>query len=264
MITSRTNSTIKALAALQRRKDRLAQQRTLAEGIHLVRDALRSKINIIQLVISESGLAHAETPPLLNDAAERGIELLEINDACYDKLTALQSPEGIAAVLPIAELDASLLLTDPRARLLVAAGVQDPGNAGALARTAEAAGASGCIFLDGIDPWSPKFLRGTMGSAFRVPCASMSEPAFLAALPEQNLRLLCLAAGRSATFSYDNADYAPPVALCVGGEGAGVSAALLSRAAQTLAIPMSGAIESLNAAVAAGIVLYRARAAWQE
>ncbi|MBN2713091.1 MAG: RNA methyltransferase [Planctomycetes bacterium] len=259
MITSRNNPLVKELASLKKGKGREQSGLAIAEGTHLVIDALESGLSIRTLIVSEDFdrnaldeiTAKAETPP----------QVTEFSRNCFEKISDLSSPEGIGVVFEISHADMDRLVADSSARLAVAAGVQDPGNAGAIVRVAEAAGATGCIFLDGIDVHSPKFIRGAQGSSFRLPCAMSSENEFLASLKKHGTRLYVTALENAK--EYDTADYTPPIALCFGNEGLGVPKGICDAADGAISIPMSGKIESLNVSVAAGIILYRARRDWK-
>ena len=259
-ITSRANPIVQALAALRQRKHRQQQGFSLAEGLHLVAEAFAARSTIAALIVARRAAGRPEVAALEKEARSRGIEILRLGDGCYDKISELTSPEGVAITVSTATPCVESLLVGA-ARLLVAAGVQDPGNAGALVRTAEAAGASGCVFLGGVDLSHPRFLRGAQGSSFRLPCAAALEGAFLAALAKTSIRLL-VADSRPGT-DYASADYRPPVAIVVGGEGQGVSASLIAAAQDRLSIPMTPPVESLNVAVAAGVLLYQARRQWR-
>lgn len=260
LITSRTNPRVQALAALRQRKHRQLQGLTLAEGLHLVVEALAARAPVVTLVLAERAASLPAIPTLQEQARSRSIEILHLSDSCYDKISQLDSPEGLAVTIRTAAVPLESLLTGS-ARLLVAALVQDPGNAGALVRTAEAAGATACVFIGGLDLSHPRFLRGAQSSSFRLPCAAAPEPDFLAALAATSIRLL-VADPRSTT-DYLSADYSPPVAICVGGEGQGVPPSLLAAAHARLSIPMNPPVESLNVAVAAAILLYEARRHWR-
>jgi len=259
-ITSRTNPRVRDLAALHLRKHRQEQSLTLAEGLHLVTDALAASAPVVSLIIAQRAADLPELHDLQQHARSRGVEILHLSDDCYDKISHLQSPEGLAVTLRTETLPLETLLT-PAARLLVAAGVQDPGNAGALVRTAEAAGASGCLFLGGLDLSHPRFLRGAQGGTFRFPCVAADEPDFLLALRRTSIRLLVADPHHAA--DYLDADYSPPLALVVGAEGLGVPPALLDAAHLRLSIPMTPPVESLNVAVAAAILLYQPRRHWR-
>jgi RNA methyltransferase, TrmH family len=281
MISSRSNPRLKALATLQTRKGREAQRLAIAEGIRLCEEAFRSGIAVRTLVLSASMQQRPEAAALIESAAKRDAEILDVADDCYAKLSDLQSPEGAAVVFAPAPPALAPLLEQPLSRLLVAAGVQDPGNAGALARVAEAAGATACVFLGGVDVFAPKFLRAGMGSAFRLPCAAGRIEDFLAIARAEGVRLLAAVAedrpaaqvqgptsprktrhARRNAISFDSADYSPPMAICVGGEGAGLPPELLEAASERVFIPTAGPVESLNVAVAAGILLYQAKRCW--
>jgi TrmH family RNA methyltransferase len=260
MITSRNNPRIKYLCSLAKSKTRESEGVALAEGVHLLLDAARAGIGIRTVIMSESMSRHPEAARVHECALATGAEILEISDSCYDKISQLKSPEGVAAVVEISRRDLREAFT-PDARLLVAAGVQDPGNAGALARVAEAAGVSGCIFLGGVDIHGAKFMRASMGSCFRLPCFAAGNSEFVELAQVFEMRLLAAHAGENS-MAYDQVEYFPPVAICVGGEGQGIAPEILQISREIIRIPMSGETESLNVAVAAGIILYQARKAW--
>lgn len=257
LITSRNNPLVKELAQLAKEPGPAG---AFAEGYHLCREAFLSGLPVRRLVCTPQAADSAEGVAIVGQARAAGAPLIEVVPECYEKISRLQSPEGMAVefVPPAASLAQVL---GAACRVLVAAGVQDPGNAGALVRVAEAAGASGCVFLGGADVYGGKFFRASMGSAFRLPCVRATEPAFLAAVASQKVRLL-VAQMRPGAEDFSRAQYAPPVAVCVGGEGGGVPPELAAAAAGAVYIPMSGRVESLNVAVAAGIILYRARQEW--
>jgi len=142
--------------------------------------------------------------------------------------------------------------------VLVAAGIQDPGNLGALLRTAEAAGATGAYLTDGAaDPFSWKALRGSMGSAFRLP--HRRRLATADALSRLEARgVTVVAADPEGGQRYDHADLRRPVAILLGPEGAGLAPTTRARASAAVAIPMARGVESLNVAVAAGVLLFEA------
>jgi len=259
MITSRQNSRIKALAALQQRQARKETGLSIVEGCRIVREALlyaKSRT----LVISDRLIGTEPGEELRDLAGKRSIEILEMDESCYRKISGLKNPEGAAAVISLGGIPLIEIITeDPR--LIITAGIQNPGNAGAIIRTAEAAGASGCIFLDGIDLTHPRLLRAAAGSAFRLPCASTEQSIFLAEAGKYRIRILA-AANNGDGIPYTEASYTPPVAICIGGEGKGLSKDIIQAADSRIYIPMLEPIESLNAAVAAGVILYRARQDW--
>lgn len=260
MITSRHHPRIRFLASLQDARHRYEHAVTLGEGWRLAEEAFRSGISVQALLLSESGRKEAMRHGLLEAAERSNCEILEMTDACYAKFSHLQSPDGVAVLLPLLSHPLEELVT-PEARLLVACGVQDPGNAGALIRVAEAAGASGCIFLEGVDLSHPKLLRATMGGIFRLPCSQESEASFLSLVSQKGIRIVAAGTFPDAV-DFEEANYRPPLAICVGGEGAGIPPSIRKAAHTQVVIPMAGRVESLNVAVAAGILLYRARKDW--
>jgi TrmH family RNA methyltransferase len=170
-------------------------------------------------------------------------------------LAATESPQGVIALVrpPVWTLDQ---LLRGRALVVVLDGVQDPGNAGAIVRAAEAFGATGAVFLKGsVSPYNPKCLRASAGSIFRLPVVSAFDPhLLLAALDQKRVAVFAALPGAEATAA--QSDLSGRTALVIGSEGHGVSA-LLSGRARGVRIPTHG-VESLNAAVAAGILLYEA------
>jgi len=255
MITSRQNAWVKGLAGLHQGRRRKESGLSLAEGVRVSREALLDA-EVETLVLSESLAGTVAGKELEGLARERGVEILLVSESCYEKISRLESPEGAAAVVKIRGSTLPELLTRD-CRLVVAAGLQDPGNAGAIVRAAEAAGATGCVFLDGIDSGHPRLLRGAAGSAFRLPCAAGKTADFLQAARKVPVRILA-AAITGDTLPYRQADFTPPVAVCIGGEGGGLPEEVVRGADRLIAIPMAGKVESLNAAVAAGIILYSA------
>jgi TrmH family RNA methyltransferase len=212
----------------------------VAEGVHLLEEALADKREIAVVLAAES--AHVRFP-----------YARIISDKIFGELSSTESPQGVMALVrPQAwTLDQ---VTRGQALVVVLDGVQDPGNAGAILRAAEAFGATGAVFMKGtVNPYNPKCLRGSAGSAFRVPLVSGVEwDEFVERVP-----LKLYAAMPRASVLVSEADLAAPCAIIIGSEGHGVNAEFEQRATG-LRIPTTR-VESLNAAVAAGILLYEAR-----
>jgi TrmH family RNA methyltransferase len=172
-----------------------------------------------------------------------------------------ESPQGIAALVEPPRFSLEQVLPGPAPLVVLTAGLQDPGNFGTIIRSAEAFGATGLIALPGtVDVWNAKALRASAGSAFRVPVVAEKVGVALAALRERGIRLVAAIAaidGREA-IPCTEFDLQKPAAILIGNEGSGLSQDLLERADAHVAIPMPGPVESLNAAVAAGVRLYEA------
>lgn len=223
----------------------------IAETFHLLEEALRSDCVIQTVICAESVRATVER----RIGALHHIDILRIPDSLYAEVSATESSQGVMALVkpPVRELDQVLR---GQALVMILDGVQDPGNAGAILRAAEAFGASGAVFIKGsVSPYNPKAIRASAGSLFRVPLvAAMDASLALAALSQRRIDLY--AAMPKASLTLTDADLKRRCAFIIGSEGRGVSSQLQG-AALDLRIPTSQ-VESLNAAVAAGILLYEA------
>lgn len=223
----------------------------VAETFHLLDEALRSGCDIQAVLAASSARPAVEE----NLRGRPGVRLLVLADAAFRGLAATETSQGVCALVrpPAWTLD-DLFRGIPL--VVVLDGLQDPGNAGAIIRAAEAFRSSGLVFLKGaVNPYNPKAVRASAGSVFRVPLVHGVETALAqAALARARLAVYATAAagGRPA----HQADLAQGCALIIGSEGRGVSAGL--RAGATLLHISTSEVESLNAAMAAGILLYEA------
>jgi TrmH family RNA methyltransferase len=224
----------------------------VAETRHLLEEALRSRCQVKQVLAAES--AREQLPRL------DGIKVAILPDGLLQKVSGTEASQGVIALVdpPAWKLEQ---LFEGCALVVVLDSLQDPGNAGAMVRAAEAFGATGAIFLKGTaSPFNPKTLRASAGSLFRVPFLYGIDPALARAAFEEHRVTLYAAvpsrAGVPATPVAD-ADLTAACALVVGNEGRGVSREW-SGVAQSVCVPTM-AVESLNAAMAAGILLYEAR-----
>ena len=181
--------------------------------------------------------------------------------SCSTSLPGLSTPQGIAALVAFPEHDLAGVLSAKDGLYLAACGVQDPGNLGAMIRSADAAGAAGVLVVrPAADVYNSKVVRATAGSLLNLPVLSVEESEALAALENAGVRLLLAEAGGAGDAR--SADWSRPVAVGVGSEAAGFSEAVRAAAAGSVRIPMWGRTESLNAAAAAALCLYAAR--WSE
>lgn len=252
MITSTANLRVKEARKLHTRKGRYAAGKVLVEGVRLVGDAWRSGTRPLSVFYAPELLTSEEGQALLTQLKEEGCECLACSAAVLMALSETTTPQGIAAVLPLPRLEW------PRhpSLLLILDGVGDPGNAGALLRSAEAAGCEGVIFAPGaVDPFNDKVLRAGMSAHFRLPirvCATWD--AVDALLPGE---MVCYLADAHAARAYDEVNWRLPSALIVSNEAHGASIEARQRG-EAIAIPMRGAIESLNAAIAGSVILFEA------
>jgi TrmH family RNA methyltransferase len=241
---------------LQRRKARERRGLVVAEGRRLVADALASGAPV-RAVLAADDVAAGPAAALLADAAARGVQTAVAPREEFDALADTETPSGVLAVVkwgPLA-LDAVRLDPGPAAVLILDA-VQDPGNVGTMVRTAYALGARLTIALDGsADLRNPKVLRSAMGAIFRHPVAQARAEECLAFL-EANGIALWVATMDGAPIGAGT-QVPARLALAVGNEGGGIRPELLARAALRAAVTMRPGAESLNAAVAAGILLHQ-------
>jgi TrmH family RNA methyltransferase len=223
----------------------------VAEGFHLLEEALCSRCELPVVIAAAS----VKTTVTAHVRGLRHTRLVVVSDRNFEKLASTETPQGVIALVrpPAWTLD-QLLRGRPLVVLLD--GIQDPGNAGAILRAAEAFGATGTAFLTGsVSPYNPKTLRASAGSLFRLPMvASVDENLLAAALEQKRVRLFA-AHPRAEKLAFD-ADLTGACAVVIGAEGRGVSP-MLERRSIGIRIPTSG-VESLNAAVAAGVLLYEA------
>jgi TrmH family RNA methyltransferase len=242
---SRQNPLLKQIRRAVSRGSLTEDGYAVAEGPHLLAEARRAGCEVLAVIVRESDAAGFP-------------EARVVSDTVFRELTTTETPQGVMALVrPPAWTIEQMMTGHARkglALIVVLDGVQDPGNAGAILRAADAFGATGAVFLKGsVNPYNPKCLRGSAGSVFRLRLVAAVEPEeFLACTPA------CLyAAMPRAQKLVSEVDLAAPCAIVIGSEARGVSARLTERATG-VRIPTSG-VESLNATVAAGILLYEAR-----
>jgi TrmH family RNA methyltransferase len=249
-ITSRHNPILQEIRRATSAGRMTSDGLVAAEGPHLLQEALRGSWNIEQVFVTPA--AHLKFASVLNRFEN---ELVEVSDQAFGSTATTEHSQGVLTLLrPRNWAWRDLLST--RALLLILDGVQDPGNAGTLVRSAEAFGATGIVFGHGSVHFSnSKFLRATAGSIFRVPFLTGLIPdTILERLVESGIALHALVASGNRTIH--QVDFAQPCALITGSEGAGVSAVWLAHAI-AVRVPAIQ-VESLNAAVACSIVLFEA------
>lgn len=231
----------------------------MAEGVRLVEEALSAGITFRGVVASR---ALAESPrgaELLRALADRAVLVEEVSERQLEQIADTDTPQGVVAVLEPRRWTLADVRPQPGAPALVLDGVQDPGNVGTLLRTAFALGAAGAVLLPGTaDPDNPKVLRAAMGATFRLPTAIAADGELRKWAGELGVSLWV-----SATEGTPLGRLRPPerLAVVVGNEGAGVRPAVRELAAESVAVPLARGAESLNVAVAAGIILFEVRRA---
>ncbi|PLS16938.1 RNA methyltransferase [Bacillus sp. M6-12] len=248
-IQSAKNPTVKQWKKLLSKKERDLSGKYLIEGFHLVEEALKERDIVLEVIISEG----TELPAGFK---LDGAEVTYVSEEVMKAVSDTESPQGIAAVCEQKAL--SLNNIEGKTFLLIDA-VQDPGNIGTMIRTADAAGIDAVVLGEGCaDPYNPKVIRSTQGSIFHLPVFKGNLMELIAQLKEKDIPVYGTSLENAAPF--EKSEKSHEFALLVGNEGGGVRKELLAETDMNLYIPIHGRSESLNVAVAAGILLYHLRA----
>jgi TrmH family RNA methyltransferase len=252
-VTSRSNARVKQLRAAFNGQARLAGGLVAIEGEHLLEEAVKSQQALKTVFVSERREVPAFVP--------RGIEVVRLANDVFQSCVETQTPQGVAALLvprvsSVEEMLGPGLTGAPL--ILIAVGLQDPGNLGTLIRSAEAFGATGVLTTLGtVSAWNQKALRASAGSVFRMPVTAATSEA-MERLEQSGVQLI--AALKENASEVDSSELEDtlrgPVALLIGNEGAGLSEDWVRMADRPVTIPCPGFVESLNAAVAGSILLW--------
>jgi RNA methyltransferase, TrmH family len=251
----RHNERLKELRLAFRRGELTAQGECAIEGVKLLEEALRSGQHLDTVFFSESARPLAEK--LLPQIGAR-TQTLVLPNALFNSIVPSDAPQGVAALVKLAAFSFDQLLDrSSDGPFVAAAGLQDPGNLGTILRSAEAFGAAGIFLTEGsVSPYNSKVLRGSAGSIFRLPFLQISSAELIPLLRARGVRLLATSSHQGTPLR--EISWALPLAIFIGNEGAGLSRELTRQMDETLAIPQASQVESLNAGVAASIVLYEA------
>lgn len=286
IITSSKNEKLKNISALlSSKKERDKQGLFVIEGLRIFQDTLKTAPEYIKdIYVSESFLKEHPADVILGDYSnsmkkradmvslskpdQKNVQIYTVKDSVFDSLSKTVTPQGILCtvskpehdlkeILSLAcKNDGSDTLNDTQSRFLILENIQDPGNLGTMLRTAEAAGASGIIMSrDCADIFNPKVIRSTMGSVFRVPFVYVED--FTGAVQElKKSDITVYAAYLHGGESMREMQFDKKCAIMIGNEGNGLTDEAVSVADKRVFIPMAGQIESLNAAIAAAILLF--------
>lgn len=254
-VAGRHNQRLKELRQAFRRAELTPHGECAIEGVKLIEEAFRSGLTLETVFFSEVARPLAEK--LLPQIAARTGTLV-LPNALFNSIVPSDAPQGVAALIKIPSFSvASLLDRSPSGPLVVAAGLQDPGNLGTIFRSAEAFGAAGIFLTEGtVSLFNSKVQRGSAGSVFRMPSLRISSAELIPELKARGVRLLATSSHQGTPLP--EIAWTRPLAIFIGNEGAGLSRELARQMDETLVIPQSAQVESLNAAVAASIVLYEA------
>jgi TrmH family RNA methyltransferase len=254
-VTGGTNQRLKELRFAFRRSELTAHGECAIDGVKLLEEALRSGQQVSSVFFSESARSLADK--LLPQIADR-TETLVLPDALFRSIVPSESPQGVAALIKIQLFSSAQILDRSMEHpLIVAAGLQDPGNLGTVLRSAEAFGAGGIFLTEGtVSAYNSKVLRASSGSIFRLPFLQISSAELIPLLRAHNVRLLATSSHKGTPLP--EVSWTLPLAIFIGNEGAGLPRNLAQQMDETLTIPQAAQVESLNVGVAASIVLYEA------
>lgn len=240
MIVSRQNERVKQIRALKQKKFRDETGLYLVEGLKSVCEALNSTHKVTTVVGTTQMLDR------IDDKLLSSVEVLEVSDSVFESVSDEVSPQGVIAVVK----KPNFILTAPSGCCILSDGVSDPGNIGAIIRTAAASGFSEVYFINSADPYSPKAVRSSMSGIFKVKTYFGSREEVLSAIDKPIV---------VATMEGENVfKFSSPKHFClvIGNEANGVSKEVKDLAKYKVSIPMQNGVESLNASVSAGILMY--------
>jgi TrmH family RNA methyltransferase len=243
---------------LGRRKAREKRSLFVAEGVRSVEELLRSGLEVRGALVAPQLLSAPRGQALRKSLDESGVEVAEVTEKDFRSAAETESPQGVIAIGEIPARSLDTLEIGSVCRLLILDGVQDPGNVGTILRTAAALGATATIALPGtVDLWNPKVIRSSMGAQFVHAALHAESNETLAFLGRNNIELWVADASGTPL----DRDQAPSrLAVAVGNEGSGSSPETRAKARKAISLPITANVESLNVAVAAGIILYELRA----
>ncbi len=242
-VTSASNALFKHIKSLQDKKYRKKNREYTVEGIKSVNDAIASGKKVKQVIVAER----------LDFEAPEGIEKIKLSDQLFDRLCDTQSPQGVMAVIEMEDRAEFFPETDKA--YVYCDGVNDPGNLGTIIRTADAAGFGGVLLSKGtVDLYSPKTVRASMGSFFNIDVITELDINDLKEYKAAGFELYGGALGKN-TIDYRAADMKKPTIIIIGNEANGISKDVMD-ICQCVKIPILGKAESLNASVAAAILMY--------
>ncbi|HLJ26996.1 MAG TPA: RNA methyltransferase [Candidatus Angelobacter sp.] len=258
-VSSRQNAQVKDLRKAFSQAEPTREGYIAIEGIRLIEEAIRSGLRFQTVFFSESGRVHSSR--LLPQIASHA-EALLLPDEVFLSAVATETPQGVAALVKpktvrLEEILGEHSKSDPDLLLLGLAGVQDPGNVGTVIRSAEAFSARAVLLGEKTaNHFNSKVVRASAGSVFREPVIRVSWAEAVTSLKEHGVRMVATSSHKGQ--SLDEIDLTGPLALLIGGEGSGLPPAVAAHSDELVTIPHSPRVESLNAGIAASILLYEA------
>lgn len=256
MITSSSNSIIKEVKSLHRKKDRWMKKSFFVEGVRAVKDCINSNSNIAHLVYSDMLFSIKGGKELFDELSQENYKLIYISDKLFGEISDTEKPQGILAIVHFDFKKLNDIVKEKGNFLILLDRVQDPGNMGTIIRTADAFGSNGVIVTEGcVDIFNPKTIRSTMGSIFHIPLlyyGSTNE----AIKDLRDNGITVITTSLDAKEHCFDVDFKRDFALIIGNEASGVSDEVIDDSDLLIKIPMPGDAESLNAAIASSVIMY--------
>jgi RNA methyltransferase, TrmH family len=258
LISSAANPLVKRVRALADRKHRRRESAFVVQGIQPVWQAVEAGADVEVLIVAPSLLRHAGAVAMVAAQEAAGVRVARLSGELFGRIADRDGPSGLAAIVRSAPLALGDLTVGPGSLLAALHTPGNPGNVGTIVRTASAAGAAGVILIGpSADPYDPASVKASMGALFTVPVASAASAAeFLTWAGDSGVAVAATSASAGVSCWED---LRPPLAVLFGSEGAGLPDEVTDAADLRVAIPMTGTAESLNLAVAVGVLLYEVR-----
>jgi len=254
-ITSTKNPLVKEIKSLHKKKGRVKNSAFIIEGIKIINEALENNYPLEKIIYTDKLFDNNDGEKLLNRIKDK-YELVYVSDNVFNEISDTETPQGILAVAQLKYKVADEISLNNNPFLLYLDEVQDPGNMGTIIRTADAFNVDGVIISEGCaDPYNPKVVRATMGSIFRTPLFFASKGLdTLIKLKDKGIKIY--SSSLEGSIPIYKADYSGGLVLVIGNESKGVSRDIQLMSDILIKIPMPGKAESLNAGVAASIMMY--------
>ena len=264
MISSAANPLIKRVRRLDDRRHRRREGAFVVRGVQPVWQAVEAGAPIETLIVAPELLRPAAAVAMIHDQEERGIRVTRVSAELFTRIADRDGPSGLAAIVTARPLGLAEVTAGPDALFVALHEVASPGNLGTIIRTASATGVTGVILIGAAtDPYDPAAVKASMGALFDVPVARAATAADFWAWSERERVPVAAASARGERSCFETA-FAAPLILLLGSEGDGLPAGMLDRidpgrGDRHVRIPMTGTAESLNLAVAAGVLMYEVR-----
>lgn len=258
LLTSTANPRVRSAAALRERRERDRTGLTLVDGARELRRALEAGVRVKEAFVCEPLLAGVDARVVLDLLRATQADVQPVSEPVFEKLAFGERAEGVVAVVATPALDLAGLTLPDDPLVVVVEGIEKPGNIGAILRSADGAGADALIVAGPrTDPFNPNAIRASAGTIFSLPQAAAPTADVVAWLRDRGLRIV--AARVDADRLHTDADLTGPLAVIVGSEAHGLSAAWNGPDVTAVRLPMLGRADSLNVSVSAAVLLYEAR-----